>query len=172
MIGLTLVSALAALASGVMLTRSLTRQIGTTIQQLQSSSAELQAAANQQATGASEQAAAMSEVSTTIKELLSTSRQIAQSAQRVARIAEDTAERMRVEHPGLTVFAETVETSPARGMVAEAEGARLLVIGTHDRRGVQRVMLGSVGHDVLLNALTPVAVVRNRAQRRDRTAGR
>lgn len=86
------------------------------------------------------------------------------------RIAEDTAERVRAEHPGLTVFAETIETSPARGMVAEAEGSRLLVIGTHDRRGVQRVMLGSVGHDVLLNALTPVAVVRSPG--RDRTAGR
>lgn len=88
------------------------------------------------------------------------------------RIAEDAAERMRAEHPGLTVFAETIETSPARGIVAEAEGSRLLVIGTHDRRGLQRVMLGSVGHDVLLNALTPVAVVREPASRRDRTAGR
>jgi len=88
------------------------------------------------------------------------------------RIAEDAAERMRAEHPGLTVFAETVETSPARGIVAEAEGSRLLVIGTHDRRGVQRVMLGSVGHDVLLNALTPVAVVREHAHGRDSTAAR
>lgn len=80
------------------------------------------------------------------------------------RIVEDAAQRARAEHPGLTVLAETVETSPARGVVAEAEGARLLVLGSHDRRGVQRVMLGSVGHDVLLNARTPVAVVRNRAR--------
>ncbi|MEV8213246.1 universal stress protein [Leifsonia sp. NPDC077715] len=78
------------------------------------------------------------------------------------RVAEDAAQAARALHPELTVSADTVETSPARGIVAEADGSRLLVIGTHDRRGVQRMMLGSVGHDVLLNALTPVAVVRNR----------
>lgn len=81
-------------------------------------------------------------------------------------VAEDAAQWARTRHPELTVFADTVETSPARGIVAEADGSRLLVIGTHDRRGVQRVMLGSVGHDVLLNALTPVAVVRNRVSER------
>ena len=92
-----LVTAIAALAVGlatataVWLTRSLSRQIGNSIQHLQSSSTELHAAANQQATGSGEQAAAMTEVSTTMKELLSTSRQIAESAQQVARIAEETA---------------------------------------------------------------------------------
>ena len=73
------------------LTRSLSVQIGSAIQHVQSSSAELQAAANQQATGAKEQATAMNEISTTITELLATSRQIAESAQRVAHIAEQTA---------------------------------------------------------------------------------
>ena len=75
------------------LTRALTRQIGTAVGHVQSSSAELQAAANQQATGAKEQATAMSEITTTISELLATSRQIAESAQRVAQIAEQTAAR-------------------------------------------------------------------------------
>ena len=74
-----------------MLTRSLSRQIGTAVGQVQSSSAELQAAANQQATGVKEQATAMTEITTTISELLATSRQIAESAQRVAQIAEQTA---------------------------------------------------------------------------------
>ncbi|MGH1548800.1 universal stress protein [Leifsonia poae] len=63
---------------------------------------------------------------------------------------------------GITVFAEVVETSPAPGIVAEADGSRMLVIGTRDRHGVQRVMLGSVGHDVLLNVRVPVVVVRTR----------
>lgn len=61
---------------------------------------------------------------------------------------------------GITVFTDVVETAPASGIAAEADGARMLVIGTHDRHGVKRVMLGSVGHDVLLNARVPVAVVR------------
>lgn len=77
-------------AVAVFLTRTLTRQIGSAIHHLQSSSTELQAAANQQATGSGEQASAMSEVSTTMKELLTTSRQIAVSAQRVAAIAQET----------------------------------------------------------------------------------
>jgi CHASE3 domain sensor protein len=76
---------------GWLITRTLTKQIGTAVQHVSSSSAELQAAANQQATGLGEQATAMSEIKTTLTELLVTSRQIAESAQRVAQIAEQTA---------------------------------------------------------------------------------
>ncbi|NUO54729.1 MAG: methyl-accepting chemotaxis protein [Polyangiaceae bacterium] len=80
-----------AIFAGILLTRTLGKQISTAVNQVQSSSAELQAAANQQATGVKEQATAMSEIATTITELLATSRQIAESAQRVAKIAEQTA---------------------------------------------------------------------------------
>jgi len=75
----------------VVLTLTLSRQIGSAVQHIQSSSLELQAAAGQQATGAKEQATTMNEITTTIRELLATSRQIAESAQRVALIAEETA---------------------------------------------------------------------------------
>ena len=74
----------------ILLIRTLSRQIGTAVQHIQSSSAELQSAANQQTAGSKEQVASMSEISTTIKELLLTAKQIAQSAQRVAHIARDT----------------------------------------------------------------------------------
>jgi methyl-accepting chemotaxis protein len=87
----TLLCLAIAIAAAVIITRSLTRQIGTAVGQVQSSSTELQAAANQQATGAKEQATAMNEITTTISELLATSRQIAESAQRVAQIAGQTA---------------------------------------------------------------------------------
>jgi methyl-accepting chemotaxis protein len=89
--GLILVAAITA----IVLTRALSRQIGTAVSQVQSSSAELQAAATQQATGSKEQATAMTEISTTINELLTTSRQIMESAQRVAQIAERTASAAR-----------------------------------------------------------------------------
>jgi methyl-accepting chemotaxis protein len=82
-------------AAGILITRSLTRQIGSSVGQIQSSSTELQAAANQQATATKEQATAMSEIGTTISELLATSRQIAESAQRVAQIAGQTAAAAR-----------------------------------------------------------------------------
>lgn len=92
---IAIVMVLFATLVAVFLTRTLGRQIGTAVGQVQSSSAELQSAANQQATGAKEQATAMSEITTTISELLATSRQIAESAQRVAQIAEQTAEAAR-----------------------------------------------------------------------------
>lgn len=88
---ISVVLVLGAVVLGVVFTRSLGRQIGTAVGQVQSSSTELQAAANQQATGAREQATAMSEISTTMSELLATSRQITESAQRVAQIAHQTA---------------------------------------------------------------------------------
>lgn len=76
----------------LLLSRTLTRQVGSAVAQVQSSSAELQAAATQQVTASREQASAMTEIATTITELLATSRQIAESAQRVSRIAEQTSE--------------------------------------------------------------------------------
>src|SRR5579862_177309 len=85
----------AAIIIGLVLTRSLTAQIGGAVQHITSSSTELQAAANQQATGAKEQATSMNEISTTISELLATSRQIAESAQRVAQIAQETSAAAR-----------------------------------------------------------------------------
>lgn len=92
---LVIVIAIAAVVLGAILAfvlaRTLSRQIGNAIGQVQSSSAELQAAANQQATGAKEQSTAMNEIATTISELLATSKQIAESAQRVSQIANQTA---------------------------------------------------------------------------------
>lgn len=74
---------------GFLISRSLTRQIGTAVRHMQSSAAELQSAANQQATGSKEQATAMAEITTTISELLATAKQIADSARRVSGIADD-----------------------------------------------------------------------------------
>jgi methyl-accepting chemotaxis protein len=91
----TLLCLLCVTAAGILITRSLGRQIGSSVGKIQSSSTELQAAANQQATATKEQSTAMSEISTTISELLATSRQIAESAQRVAQIAAQTAAAAR-----------------------------------------------------------------------------
>ena len=95
LIAIALAALLVAVGFALVLSRSLSRQIGSAVQHVQSSSSELQAAANQQATGAREQSTAMSEITTTISELLATSKQIAESAQRVAHIAEETAKGAR-----------------------------------------------------------------------------
>jgi methyl-accepting chemotaxis protein len=91
----TLLCLLLTTIAGFLITRSLSRQIGGSVGQIQSSSTELQASANQQATATKEQATAMTEISTTISELLATSRQIAESAQHVAHIAGQTAAAAR-----------------------------------------------------------------------------
>jgi nucleotide-binding universal stress UspA family protein len=48
---------------------------------------------------------------------------------------------------------------------AERYGADLIVMGTHGRRGLQRVLLGSVAEGVLRRATVPVVVVPARAAR-------
>ena len=101
-----LLVALAALV-GLLLTRTLGRQIGTAVNHVQSSSTELQATANQQASGAKEQATAMAEINTTISELLATSRQIAESAQRVVEIAQQT---VGAAHSGETTVEQAHES--------------------------------------------------------------
>ncbi|MGN7798636.1 universal stress protein [Leifsonia sp. 22587] len=75
-------------------------------------------------------------------------------------VVEDAADTVLAGHPAVTVFTEVLETSPARGLVAEADGSRMLVLGSNDWQGVERAVLGSVAHDVLVNLRTPVVVVR------------
>ena len=83
-------AALFAAATALLLTRTLSSQLGSAVQNVHSSSAELQAAANQQAAGARQQATAMTEIGSTVGELLVTSRQIAASCRRVVQVAEET----------------------------------------------------------------------------------
>jgi methyl-accepting chemotaxis protein len=95
LIGGSLLGALLVVLIGVFIVKSLTAQIGSAVQRVQSSSAELQAAANQLASGAKVQATAMNEIATTINELLATSRQISESSQRVFQIASETTSASR-----------------------------------------------------------------------------
>jgi methyl-accepting chemotaxis protein len=105
-----IVAAVALLAFGVtvFLARTLSRQIGSAVQHVQSSSAELQSAATQQVAGSKEQATAMNEITTTINELLATSKQIADSAQRVAAIADDTARSARTGEHTVSLTSESI----------------------------------------------------------------
>lgn len=99
-----------ALVTAILLTRTLSRQIGSAVQHVLSSSSELQTAANQQAAGSKEQSTAMIEITTTINELLATSKQIAESAQRVAHIAEETARAAREGHKTVDDSGESMGT--------------------------------------------------------------
>ncbi|QNE36983.1 universal stress protein [Leifsonia shinshuensis] len=76
------------------------------------------------------------------------------------RIVAAAAESARGLRPDIDVRADVIEAAPARGLVEAAEGRRMLIVGTRDRHGAKRIMLGSVGHDVLLNVHVPVVIAR------------
>jgi nucleotide-binding universal stress UspA family protein len=52
-----------------------------------------------------------------------------------------------------------VEGRPAEAILRHAEDAQLIVVGTHGKGLVRRVLLGSVSRQVLNDADRPVAVV-------------
>lgn len=80
------------------------------------------------------------------------------------RVVEDAARSAGEMHPELSIRTTLPEASPSRGLIEAAEGTGLLVVGTHNRHGVKRLMLGSVSHDILLNVQTPVVVARARRE--------
>ena len=64
-------------------------------------------------------------------------------------------------HPDLVVH-QVLETdeSPARALVAAAQHAQLLVVGSRGRGSLQRLLMGSVSHEVLLHISCPTIVTR------------
>ncbi len=71
--------------------------------------------------------------------------------------------RHACEARGVTFMGDTIErNSPHQGILdtAQAEGCDLIVMGSHGRRGIQAVVLGSVAQKVLTHASVPVLVVK------------
>lgn len=62
--------------------------------------------------------------------------------------------------PEVSVRREVLFDRPAHALVAQADGAALLVVGSHGRGAVRSVIVGSVSHAVIYHAPCPVAVVR------------
>ncbi len=104
-------------ATAFFIIRRLDRQVGESVQRMQSAAAELEAAATQQVRGSKEQASSVTEVSTTVRELASTSRQVSESAQRVTRMASDTAVSAR-GGDGVLVTAQEAMTAVHRQVQA------------------------------------------------------
>jgi len=69
-----------------------------------------------------------------------------------------------------TVLVETVAGPAADAIVREAKKwkADLIVMGTHGRRGVRRLVMGSDAEQVLRGTPVPVLLVRGRAKARAR----
>lgn len=71
-------------------------------------------------------------------------------------------DRMRSDDPKLRIRLRLVEGYAAWTILeaAREEQADLIVLGTHGRSGVSRVLMGSVAEDILRNALCPVLTVK------------
>ena len=73
------------------------------------------------------------------------------------------AAREQIEAAGVPVESRVIESHmPWRGILDTAEeiGADLIVMGSHGREGLEKLVLGSVTHRVLSHAKVPVLVVR------------
>jgi nucleotide-binding universal stress UspA family protein len=69
-----------------------------------------------------------------------------------------------LEEAGVTVKASVIEAHAIyRGILetASAVGADLIVLGSHGRRGLEKLVLGSVAAQVLSHAHLPILVVRD-----------
>ncbi|MGC5075583.1 universal stress protein [Agrococcus sp. DT81.2] len=72
--------------------------------------------------------------------------------------------RMRAEHERLAIDAVLEQGRPSVVLAQHADGARLSVVGTHGRRAIASLLLGSAGHDLLMNMPSPIAVVPDRVR--------
>ena len=72
------------------------------------------------------------------------------------------ADKLLTAHPGLRVDVEVLAGNPRERILGEAErvDATHIVVGTHDRKGLARLVLGSVAESVVHAARIPVMVVR------------
>ena len=76
------------------------------------------------------------------------------------------ASSLRERYPGIDIDIDVVPArDPARGIVDEAArlGVNHVVVGTHGRKGLEHLVLGSVAEKVAKEATVPVTIVRQTA---------
>lgn len=78
-------------------------------------------------------------------------------------VREATERARRTVGPDRLIRQTVVERDPVDALRSEAADARMLVVGTHGRSAVARVLLGSVSRQLLRNPPTVLAIVRQRA---------
>lgn len=72
------------------------------------------------------------------------------------------AAKLKAEFSGLTVDVEVLVGDPLTRILEEADrlDARLIAVGTHDRKGLARLLLGSVAEAVVHKSKLPVLVIK------------
>lgn len=83
------------------------------------------------------------------------------------RIPRETAEGLRLRHPGLDITQEQITGRPADVLTDAANGAELLVLGSRALSGFGGFLVGSVGQAVVAHTEAPVVLVRAGEQAAD-----
>lgn len=75
-------------------------------------------------------------------------------------------EQVAPRDPNVPVIRRLLSGDPASALLreAEAQGVDLIVMGTHGRRGISRLLMGSVAEAVVRRATCPVLTVKQPAQ--------
>jgi len=64
------------------------------------------------------------------------------------------------DYPHVTVQTVTVPDRPVRNLLAQAEDAQLLVVGSHGRGGYTSMLIGSTSRALLQSAQCPLMIAR------------
>ncbi|WP_316745425.1 universal stress protein [Streptomyces sp. MK7] len=83
------------------------------------------------------------------------------------RVPRETAEGLRLRHPGVEVTTELLSGTPAELLAKVAEDAELLALGSRALGGVGGFLIGSVGLSVVARTERPVVLVRAGEQAAD-----
>ncbi|MFF9000478.1 universal stress protein [Streptomyces achromogenes] len=83
------------------------------------------------------------------------------------RIPRESAEGLRLRHPGVEVTTEQLTGRPAEALVDAAEDAEMLVLGSRGLSGIGGFLVGSVGLAVVAHTGRPVVLVRGGEQAAD-----
>ncbi|MDH6522185.1 universal stress protein [Streptomyces sp. SAI-090] len=83
------------------------------------------------------------------------------------RIPRETAEGLRLRHPGVDVKMEQISGRPTDALAEASKDAALLVLGSRGLSGIGGFLIGSVGMAVIAHTDTPVVLVRAREQAAD-----
>lgn len=76
------------------------------------------------------------------------------------RVPRESAEGVRLRHPGLVVSIEQPSGRPAEALAMATQDAELIVLGSRAMGGIGGFMVGSVGLSVVAHAVRPVVLVR------------
>jgi nucleotide-binding universal stress UspA family protein len=97
-------------------------------------------------------------------------KELKQEVEAARQVAQQASQRVQAMFPGWTIQSEGVAGSPGWSIILKAEewGAALVVVGSHGRSAVSRLLLGSVSNQVLQNVRSSVRIGRDRFQESDR----